>query len=51
MPAGEGVRGGIVLRTKPVDRFVTFDIGGVCARIVPRAPLIFVTVVTPAKSN
>lgn len=48
MPAGDGVRGGIVPRTKPDDIFVTDDIGGVWARIVPRAPLIFVTVVTPA---
>lgn len=41
--AGDGVRGGIAPRTKLVEIFATD--GGVCARIVPREPAIFV--VTP----
>lgn len=44
VPAGDGVRGGIELRTKLVDIFATD--GGVCARIAPLEPAIFV--VTPA---
>lgn len=47
VPAGDGVRGGIVPRTKPLEMFATD--GGVCARIVPREPAIFV--VTPASRN
>lgn len=37
VPAGDGVRGGIVPRTKLVDIFATD--GGVCARMVPRVPV------------
>lgn len=43
VPAGDGVRGGIAPRTKLVEIFATD--GGVCARIAPREPAIFV--VTP----
>lgn len=41
VPAGDGVRGGIVPRTKLVEIFATD--GGVWARIVPRWPIFVVT--------
>lgn len=50
VPAGDGVLGGIVPRTKLVVKFVTFD-GGVGARIVAGPAVLgtpmFVTVVGP----
>lgn len=48
VPAGDGVRGGMLPRTKPDERFVTVDtVGGVWARIAPRGVAILVTVGTP----
>lgn len=48
VPAGDGVRGGMLPRTKFVDIFVTvLTVGGVWARIAPRGAFMLVTVVTP----
>lgn len=50
---GDGVRGGMLPRTKPDEILVTVvTVGGVWARIEPpRGALIFVTVVTPTRGR
>lgn len=46
VPAGDGVRGGMLPRTKFVEIFVTVDtVGGVGARIEPRGVFMLVTVI------